>query len=110
MQVDFQRVTSSEEQISVKEKSDQVGDITDDVIDESSIPVDLFGLDCTPDQRARLVKVFWKHRDVFASGDDDLVCTDRLKHQISTVDEVPVNLAFHRIPPTQCEEGKEKHS
>ena len=58
VQVDFQRVTSSEEQISIKEKSDQVVDITHDVIDESSIPVDLFGFDCTLDQRARLVQVF----------------------------------------------------
>ena len=106
VQVDFQRVTSSEKQISIKEKSDQLGDITDDVIEESSIPVDLFGSDCTPDQRARLVKVFWKHRDLSASGDDDLGYTDRVRHQIPTVDEVPVHLALRSIPPTQYEEVK----
>ena len=60
LQVDFKGVTSSEEQISIREKSDQVGDIPDDVIDELSIPVGLLGLDCTPDQRVRLMKVLWK--------------------------------------------------
>ena len=108
VQVDFMRGTSSEEQISINEKSDQVGDTTDDVIDESSIPVVLFGFDCTPDQRARLVKVVWKHQNVFASGDDDLGYTDRVQHQIQTVNEVPVNLPFRSIPPTQYEEVK-KH-
>ena len=39
------------------EESDQLGDITDDVIDESSIPVDPLALDYTPDQRARFMKV-----------------------------------------------------
>ena len=54
-QVDFQRVTSSKEQISIREKSDQVGDITADDRDESSIPVDSLGFDCTPDQGARFM-------------------------------------------------------
>ena len=52
------------------------------------------------------MKVFWKHRDVFAAGDDDLAYTDRVKHQIPTVDEVPVNFPFRSIPPTQYEEVK----
>ena len=54
------------------------------------------------------MKVFWKYRDAFASDDDDLGYTDRVKHQIPIVDEVPVNLPFCSILPTQYEEVK-KH-
>ena len=59
------------------------------------------------DEYAAMMDLFRKHSDVFAKSDMDLGCTNAIKHRIKTVDDVPVNLPYRRIPPSQLEEVKQ---
>ena len=48
-----------------------------------------------------------KHRKVSASSDDDLGCTDAVKHRITTTDDRPVSKPYRRVLSTQLDEVKE---
>ena len=69
--------------------------------------LDLSGLEDSPAARDKARAVFQKHVDVFASSEDDLGCTDAVKHRIWTTDTRPVTQPYRRVPPTQLDEVKE---
>ena len=58
----------------------------------------------TENERSMANELFRRYADVFAKSDDDLGCTDTIRHQIRTVDDVPVTTPYRRIPPLQMEE------
>lgn len=59
-------------------------------------------------QQEELRALLARYTDVFAfDDDDDLGYTDRVKHEINFVDDIPVNLPYRRIPPNQYTEVKE---
>ena len=51
--------------------------------------------------------IFERHVGVFASSQDDLGCTDAVKHRIITSDDRPMAQPYRRVPPTQLDEVKE---
>ena len=69
--------------------------------------LDLSGLEDSPAARDKARAMFQKHVDVFASSEDDLGCTDAVKHRIWTTDTQPVTQPYRRVPPTQLDEVKE---
>ena len=44
---------------------------------------------------------------MFARSDDDLGCTNAVRHRIRTVDDIPVVTPYRRIPTTQLDEVKQ---
>ena len=61
----------------------------------------------SPDYQQSVRQLLDKHHAVFAEDDEDLGCTNTVKHHITTTDQLPVRLPYRRIPPTQLEEVKE---
>ena len=60
----------------------------------------------TENERNMANELFRRYADVFAKSDDDLGCTDIIRHRIRTVDDAPVTTPYRRIPPSQLEEVK----
>ena len=75
--------------------------------DNASLAVDLSGIDCSESEREQLAALLKKHANLFARDEDDLGYTDRVKHQIPLMDDVPVNQPYRRIPPSQYQEVKD---
>jgi len=48
--------------------------------------------------------LFRKYSSIFANVDDDLGCTNAVKHRITLADPTPVRLPYRRVPPSQLEE------
>ena len=69
--------------------------------------IDLSGLQDDPRALDKARAIFDWHVGVFASSEDDLGCTDAVKHRISTSDDRPVAQPYHRVAPTQLNEAKE---
>ncbi|KAI0214933.1 hypothetical protein LSAT2_033045 [Lamellibrachia satsuma] len=69
--------------------------------------IDLSQFAGTDDELREVRALFNRHRAVFAKSDDDLGCTSAVQHRIRTTDDVPVNMPYRRIPPTQLEEVKD---
>ena len=67
--------------------------------------VDLPG--CTNEQRDQVKQLFARYHDVFATAEDDVGYTDRVRHTITTTDEKPVAQTFRRLPPNQYVQVKE---
>ena len=65
------------------------------------------GEHCTNDQVEKLEELFRMNAGAFAQYDNDMGCTDMIRHSIRTSAETPVSLPFRRIPPTQYQEVKE---
>lgn len=61
----------------------------------------------TSEQQVELVELLRRYADVFAVCEEDLGYTDRVKHEISLVDDTPVAQPYRRIPPNQVEEVRE---
>ncbi|KAL2095623.1 hypothetical protein ACEWY4_007771 [Coilia grayii] len=99
-EVKFQRISADTEQISL----DMGGRDTETNLTNLLDKLDVGG---TAEQQAQLRVVLSKYAGVFAVGEEDLGYTDRVVHEINLVDEVPVNLPYRRIPPTQYKEVKE---
>ena len=66
--------------------------------------LDLSGLEGDPIARAEVMAMLQRHASVFASSEDDLGCTDAVRHRIRTTDDRPVTQPYRRVPPTQLEE------
>ena len=69
--------------------------------------LDLSGLQDDPTALDKARAIFYRHVGVFASSEDDLGCTNAVKHRISTSDDRPVAQPYRRVPPTQLDEVKE---
>lgn len=61
----------------------------------------------TDDERAALCALLARYSDVFTDDDDDLGFTDKVKHEIKLIDDVPVTQPYRRIPPNQYKEVQE---
>ena len=70
--------------------------------------LDLSGLQDNPAVLDKARAIFERHVGVFASSEDDLGCTDAVKHRIITSDDRPVAQPYRRVPPTQLDEVKEQ--
>lgn len=99
-EVKFQRISADTEQISL----DMGERDTEMNLTNLLHRLDVGG---TAEQQAQLRVVLSKYAEVFAVGEEDLGYTDRIVHEINLVDEVPVNLPYRRIPPTQYKEVKD---
>ena len=80
-------------------RKEQVADVLADL--------DLSGLQDDPTALDKARAIFYRHVGVFASSEDDLGCTNAVKHRISTSDDRPVAQPYRRVPPTQLDEVKE---
>ena len=69
--------------------------------------LDLSGLQDNPAALDKARAIFERHVGIFASSEDDLGCTDAVKHRIITSDDRPVAQPYRRVPPTQLDEVKE---
>ena len=69
--------------------------------------LDLSGLQGDPTALDKARAIFYRHVGVFASSEDDLGCTNAVKHRISTSDDRPVAQPYRRVPPTQLVEVKD---
>jgi len=58
----------------------------------------------TPGEQGRLRALLEENEDVFAWSDEDLGCTDLLKHRITLKSDIPVAQPYRRIPPSQLQE------
>ncbi len=63
--------------------------------------------DMTEEQQEAVRALLRKHKKVFSQHEDDMGYTETVRHQIPTVDEVPVRLPHRRIPPHLQPEVKE---
>lgn len=100
-QVRFQRISADHEEVMVNQK-----DKPESSTDVSNL-LSRLHIGGTPEQQASLGVLLLKYADVFASCDEELGYTDRVKHEIHLTDEAPVAQPYRRIPPTQFEEVKE---
>ena len=73
----------------------------------TNLPVglDLSGLHGSP-HLATAETLFSRYSSIFVKKDDELGCTNIVKHRIKLNDNTPVRLPYRRIPPTQLEEFK----
>ena len=69
--------------------------------------LDLSGLQYNTVAIDKARAMFERHVGVFAPSEEDLGCTDAVKHRIITSDDRPVAPPYRRVPPTQLEEVKE---
>lgn len=100
-EVKFQRISANHEEVTISRKEGQ---------DSDRDPQGLLNrlhLGGTREQQAELGALLLKYADVFAVQDEDLGYTDRVKHEISVVDETPVSQPYRRIPPTQYKEVRD---
>ena len=74
---------------------------------EFEIPADIYHLDCSMEEKELITSLFQKHKNVFSKDDDDIGCTDTIKHQIRLVDSKPISQQYRRIPPSQLDEVKQ---
>ena len=68
--------------------------------------LDLSGLQDNPAALDKARAIFERHVGVLASSEDDIGCTDAVKHRIITSDDRPVAQPYRRAPPTQLDEVK----
>ena len=61
----------------------------------------------TTEQREQLPFLLNRHRNVFASDDNDLGYTDRVQHRIPVKDDIPVAQPYRTIPPRHFDEVRE---
>lgn len=63
--------------------------------------------DISPEQRVKLEALLTKHSSVFSTSDDDIGCTETVRHRIRTEDDIPVMQPYRGIPPSQYQEVKD---
>ncbi|KAK3518538.1 hypothetical protein QTP70_001500 [Hemibagrus guttatus] len=74
------------------------------VEEDRQSPLEKLQIGGTPEQQMELRALLMKYEDVFAICDEDLGHTDRVKHEIPVIDDIPVSQPYRRIPPNQFEE------
>lgn len=99
-EVKFHRISADVEQVSVDTKDEPISSKVQSVLEK----LDIGGTD---DEHTALCALLAKYIDVFTDDDDDLGSTDRVKHEIKLVDDVPVAQPYRRIPPNQYKEVQE---
>ena len=99
-------VETNDLQVKVKERCIQIecNKVSVDA-ENQQLPagLDLSGLEGSPNM-SRAKDMFSQYSSVFAKDEDDLGCTNLIKHRIVLEDPTPVRLPYRRIPPTQLEE------
>ncbi|XP_067381076.1 uncharacterized protein [Channa argus] len=98
--VKFHRISADVEQVSVDMKNEQFDSKVQSVLEK----LDIGG---TEEERADLCALLARYTDVFADNDDDLGSTDKVKHEIKLVEDLPVTQPYRRIPPNQYKEVQE---
>ncbi|XP_051938977.1 uncharacterized protein K02A2.6-like [Hippocampus zosterae] len=88
LEVNFQQISSNHKEVTISRKS----------VPKSNCDVqgllDRLDVGGTTTQQAEFRGLLTKYADVFALQDKDLGFTDRVKHEIPVVDEIPVNQAY----------------
>ena len=80
--------------------TDSINEHTKD-LERSNFQVDLTNLKASEEEKRNIEKLFRDYSDVFSKSDLDTGYTDTVTHQIKLNDEIPVNLPYRRISPTQ---------
>ncbi len=94
-EVKFQRISAGVEEITVNtEERQELVNTLPDFLNR----IQLAG---TAEQQMELKALLLRYVDVFALDDEELGFTDRVQHEISLVDDVPISQPYRRIPPTQ---------
>lgn len=100
--IDFKRVSIHEAMVFVREST------TENKQEQPSVcSIDLSNVECTHEQTNKLESLFQKHASVFTKDENDLDYTEKVKHKIPTIDQVPVAQPYRRIPPNQFQEAKD---
>lgn len=99
-QVKFQRISADVEQVSVDSNTEQTNSKMQTILDK----LDIGG---TEEERVALCALLSRYIDVFTDDDENLGHTDKVKHEIKLVDDVPVTQPYRRIPPNQYQEVQE---
>ncbi|KAK3544562.1 hypothetical protein QTP86_016933, partial [Hemibagrus guttatus] len=97
-EVKFQRISVDHEEVTVSQRS-MTG-----VEEDRQSPLEKMQIGGTPEQQMELRALLVKYEDVFAICDEDLGHTDRVKHEIPVINDIPVSQPYRRIPPNQFEE------
>lgn len=99
--VQFNRISADHEEVSMERE--------EAVVSDPALPslIERLNIGGSPDEQARIAALLTQYTDVFALQDEDLGYTDKVKHEINLVDDVPVTQAYRRIPPTQYQEVRE---
>lgn len=101
-EVKFQRLSADHEEVTVSQR------LMTAVEGDMQCPLEKVQIGGTPAQQVELRALLMKYLDVFAICNDDLGYTDRVKHEIPVMDNIPVSQPYRRIPPNQFEEVR-KH-
>ncbi len=97
----FQRISAGVEEITVnKEERQELVNTLPDFLNK----IQLAG---TAEQQMELKALLLRYVDVFALDDEELGFSDRVQHEISLVDDIPISQPYRRIPPTQYSEVRE---
>lgn len=98
-EIQFQRISADTEQVSIDHHPKTPADVQ---------PIlDQFSVDGSPEERENLASLLEKYSFVFATEDEDLGHTDKVKHEIHLTDDIPVTQPYRRIPPTLYSEVRE---
>ncbi len=97
----FQRILAGVEEVTVNtEERQELVNTLPDFLNK----IQLAG---TAKQQMELKALLLTYVDVFALDDKELGFSDRVQHEISLVDDVPISQPYWRIPPTQYSEVRE---
>ncbi len=100
-EVKFQRISAGVEEITVnKEERQELVNTLPDFLSK----IQLAG---TAEQQMELKALLLRYVDVFALDDEELGFSDRVQHEISLVDDIPISQPYRRIPPTQYSEVRD---
>ena len=101
-------------QVRVTSSTPKDGDIENDKLDKSQMPVHLKDLiekssqHLSHDQRNKLAGLLHKYADVFSTSSEDIGHTDRVRHRINTGSAFPIREPTRRLPIGKREIEKEE--
>ena len=70
--------------------------------------VNMGNVQLTPEQEEKFVDLLLRYQHIFSLHEDDVGKTDRVKHRITTTDDVPIKLPDRRVPPYLIPEVKKQ--
>ena len=100
-EVHFNRISADHEEVSVNSKGAKASD------EELQSMLGRLNIGGSSDEQAKLAVLLAQYVDVFAFSYEDLGYTDKVQHEIHSVDDVPVTQPYRRVPPTQYQEVRE---
>lgn len=98
--IKFQRISADVEEISVNQDSEQPDSKVQKILNQ----LDIGG---NEEERVALCALLARYIDVFADDDENLGHTDKVKHEIKLIDDIPVTQPYRRVPPNQYQEVQE---